>query len=224
MGTTYLPIRILIADDHEMVREGLQIIMAKVKEVEVIGEAANGEEVVLKTRQLQPDVVLMDAKMPKCTGVEATKIIKTEFPHIGVIALSSYDEESLVMDMLNAGARGYLLKNASKEEITEAIKTVYRDEPYYCKDVNLKLAEIVSRGGYSSRQRLENLFTETERKIIQLICEEYSSKQIASVLNLKTRTIERYREDIMEKMGVMNVAGLVRFAIKKGLYESGERK
>ena len=144
MSKPYLQIKIVIADDHEMVREGLQIMASKIEDIEIIGEASNGEELVILTRRLMPDVVMVDVKMPRYSGVEATRLIKQEFPHIGVIALSSYDEESLVLDMLNAGAKGYLLKNASKHEITEAVKSVYRDEPYYCKDIQQKLAQMIA--------------------------------------------------------------------------------
>jgi len=223
MSKPYLPIRIVIADDHEMVREGLQIMASKMDEIEIIGEAASGEELVTIISKLQPDVVLVDIKMPKYSGVEATRIIKKQFPHIGIIALSSFDEESLIMDMLNAGARGYLLKNASKQEITEAVKAVYRDQSYYCKDINQKLAQMIARGGQLSNHGLP-AFTPRELDVIHMICQEYSSKQIASALKLKTRTIERYRDTIMQKMDVRNAAGVVKFAIKHGLYNPSSEK
>jgi DNA-binding NarL/FixJ family response regulator len=223
MSKPYLQIKILIADDHEMVREGLQIMASKIDEIEIIGEASNGEELVLLTKKLQPDVVMVDVKMPKYNGIEATKLIKTEFPHIGIIALSSFDEESLVMDMLNAGARGYLLKNASKQEITEAVKAVYQDQPYYCKDINLKLAQMIAKGGQFIHHKTHD-FTQREIEVIKMICQEYSSKQIAAALNLKTRTIERYRDAIMQKMDVRNAAGVVKFAIKQGIYNPSTEK
>jgi DNA-binding NarL/FixJ family response regulator len=223
MSKPYLQIKILIADDHEMVREGLQIMASKIEEIEIIGEASNGEELILLTKKLQPDVVMVDVKMPRYNGIEATKLIKTEFPHIGIIALSSFDEESLVMDMLNAGAKGYLLKNASKQEITEAVKAVYHDQPYYCKDINLKLAQMIAKGGQFPHHRNHD-FTEREIEVIKMICQEYSSKQIAAVLHLKTRTIERYRDAIMQKMDVRNAAGVVKFAIKQGIYNPSTEK
>lgn len=213
-----MEIRIIIADDHEMVREGLEAMIKKLNEISIIGEATNGEELVELTRTLKPDVILTDIKMPKLNGLQATEQIKQEFSHIGVIALSSYDEESLIIDMLKAGARGYLLKNASKEEISEAIKTVYRDEPYYCKHIKLKISEMVARGGQLLQtKKPEEMFTERELQVIELICQGLSSKQIADQLNLKTRSVERYRDAIMDKMEVQNAAGVVMYAVTHGL-------
>jgi len=225
MTNPYIKIRVLIADDHEMVREGLQIMIKKIDELEVIGEASNGEQLIMLARRLQPDVIVMDVKMPKFNGIEATKIIKNEFPHIGIVALSSFDEESMILDVLNAGAKAYLLKNASKEEITAAVKAVYRDETYYCRDVHLKLANIIAKGGsYLETKRIRDQFKDRELEIIQMICEGMSSKQIGEHLGLKARTIERYRDVIMEKMEVSNAAELVTYAINHGIYKSKENK
>lgn len=226
MTKPYMKLRIVIADDHKMVREGLQIMIGKMDDVEIVGEASDGEELVNMTRLLKPDVIMADVKMPRCSGVEATRIIKKEFPHIGVVALSSFDEESLILDMLNAGAKGYLLKNASTQEISEALKAVYRDDSYYCRDVNLKLAQIVAKGGqFIEYKRIRDQFTPREIEITEMICESLSSKEIAEILNLKTRTVERYRDIIMNKMEVKNAAGLVIFAVKNGLFNpSAPRK
>jgi DNA-binding NarL/FixJ family response regulator len=223
MSTPYIKIKILIADDHEMVREGLQIMISKIDEIEIIGEARNGEELVALTKKLQPDVILVDVKMPKCNGIEATKIIKKEYPHVGIIALSSFDEESLIMDMMNAGAKGYLLKNASKQELTAAIKAAYRDEVYYCKDINLKLAQMIAKGGSYLNFQKKEMFTQRELQVIELVCKGLSSKQIASELDLKTRTVERYRETIMDKMNVDNAAGVVLYAVSNGLYSKDQK-
>jgi DNA-binding NarL/FixJ family response regulator len=220
-----MKIRVVIADDHEMIREGLQILLKKISKLEVIGEASNGEELVALTRTLKPDVLLIDVKMPKCNGIEATKIIKSEFPHIGIVALSSFDEEHLIMDMLNAGAKGYLLKNAGASEILAAVMAVYKDETYYSKEINLKLAQIVSRSDmFGNGKKKKQVYNERELEIIGMICEGFSSKQIADVLHLQSRTIERYRDSIMEKMQVKNAAALVMFAIKNGLYKGGGEK
>jgi two-component system, NarL family, response regulator NreC len=197
-------------------------MISKIDEIEIIGEARNGEELVALTKKLQPDVVLVDVKMPKCNGIEATKLIKQEYPHIGVIALSSFDEESLIMDMMNAGAKGYLLKNASKQEITAAVIAAYRDEVYYCRDVNLKLAQMIAKGGSYLNFKKE-IFTNRELAVIELVCGGLSSKQIASELNLKTRTVERYRETIMEKMNVNNAAGVVLYAVSNGIYSKDQK-
>jgi DNA-binding NarL/FixJ family response regulator len=220
MNQPYNRIRVLICDDHEMVREGLQVILKKIPELEVVGEASGGQTLLTATRRLLPDVILTDVRMPDMSGVEATRLIKQQWPHIGIIALSSFDEESLILDMLNAGAKGYLLKNASKQELTEAVQAAYRDEPYYCRHTNQKLSSLLVRGHLQEgRSHIRNLFTERERQVIELICEGLSSKEIAARLELKTRTVERYRDAIMSKMEVRNAAAVVRFAVENGLYQ-----
>lgn len=224
MNKAYTTIRVLIADDHELVREGLQVMLAKIEELEIVGEASSGEELVQLTRKLLPDVVLTDVKMPRMDGIEATRIIKGEFPHIGVIALSSFDEENLILDMLNAGARGYLLKTAGKKEITEAVKAAYKDEPYYCNHTNLKLAHLIARGGHFKDKSEKKGFTNRELEVIQMICEGLSSKQIAAQLGLKTRSVERYRDIIMEKMEVGNSAAVVMYAVTHGLCKTSIEK
>lgn len=218
MNHPYSKIRIIIADDHEMVRDGLQVMINKIKELDLVAEAVNGEELVQLTRRHQPDVILTDVKMPKMDGVEATRLIKKEFPHIGILALSSFDEESLVLDMLNAGARGYLLKNAGRQEITEGVKAAYNDQPYYCKEIHDKLSRMLSRGGQLiQKKEPKEQFSERELEVIQLICQGHSSKEIGEALGLKHRTVERYRDNIMEKMDVKNVAGVVMYAVSNGL-------
>lgn len=225
MTNYYAKIKVLIADDHEILREGLQLMAKKIEEFEIIGEARNGEELVQLTRKLLPDIVLTDIKMPILTGIQATQIIKSEFPHIGVIALSSFDEESLVLEMLNVGAKGYLLKNAGKNELTQAVMKVYRDEPYYCQEINQKLARIITRGGnFGKEKKQDQLFTERELEVIQLMCEGCSSKQIAGKLGIKTRTVERYRDYIMQKLGANNAIAVVMYAVSNGLYKPPNQK
>jgi DNA-binding NarL/FixJ family response regulator len=225
MKHAYCKIKVLIADDHELVREGLQVMLKKIDEIELVGEVTNGEELVRQTRILRPDVILTDVKMPRMDGREATRQIKNEFPHIGVIALSSFDEEDLIMDMLSAGAKGYLLKNAGKKELTDAIKAAYKDEPYYCAHTNLKLSQMISRGSNRfGKRKTEEGFTERELEVIKFICEGLTSKEIASKLDLKTRTVERYRDSIMEKMEVRNAAGVVLYAVQNGICASSVQK
>src|SRR5690348_4606233 len=126
------PIRIILADDHEIFRDGFKAMIRKQPSVDLIGEASNGEELVEITRRLKPDVVVTDIKMPRMDGLQATKILCAEFPQMGIVALSMIDEENLIIDMMEAGAKGYLLKNAHKDEIIEAIKAVHNDQIYYC--------------------------------------------------------------------------------------------
>ena len=216
------PIKIIIADDHELIRDGLQVMMKKVPAVEILGEAYNGEMLVKMTRKLSPEVILTDIKMPVMDGIEATKLIKQEFPHIGIIALSSYDEGNLIIQMLKAGAKGFLLKTASKPELLEAILKVYHDESYYCSNTKDKLSDLIARSSYHPvKGSASEQFTERELQVIKLICDGFSSKQIASELKLKPRTIESYREKIMEKMDVKNSAALVRYALDHELVKHG---
>jgi DNA-binding NarL/FixJ family response regulator len=225
MTNAYRTIRLVIADDHEVVREGLLVLLKKIEGIEIVGEAANGEELIRLANTLKPDVILTDVKMPKLNGIEVTKKIKEQWPHIGIVALSSFEEQSLVLDMLKAGAKGYLLKNASKQEFSEAIRAAYADEPFYSKQIQQKLAETISKGGFIQEDRKKSdVFTERELQVIDLICEGQSSKQVASALNIKTRTVERYRDSIMEKMGINNAAALVHFAMTNGIYRTFREK
>jgi DNA-binding NarL/FixJ family response regulator len=218
--STEIPIRIVLADDHEIFRDGFKAMLKKQPSVELIGEASNGEELIEITRKLKPDVVVTDIKMPKVDGLQATKILSGEFPGIGIIALSMIDEETLIFDMMEAGAKGYLLKNAHKTEIIEAIKAVNEGQPYYCNGTSAKLTRMIAKSDKipfnkkSSRPEL----SQKEIEVIFLICQEKTNKEIADHLNLSIRTIEGYRDRIFEKIGAKNSAGVVVYAIRNKIY------
>lgn len=215
------PIKIILADDHEIFRDGFKSMLRKQPSVEMIGEASNGDELVKLTRQLLPDVVVTDIKMPKMDGLEATKILSKEFPRIGIIALSMIDEESQIIDMMEAGAKGYLLKNAHKNEIVDAINAVYEGELYYCNETSAKLSRMIAANEkipfIRKKEKVE--FSDKEIDVILLICEQLTNKEIAQKLNLSTRTIEGYRDRIQEKIGAKNSAGIVIYAIKNNIYQ-----
>jgi DNA-binding NarL/FixJ family response regulator len=214
-----IPIRVIIADDHELILDGLKATLKNTEEFEIVAEASNGEELLRLTRDLQPDVILTDIKMPKMDGIAVTKLIKAEFAYIEVIGITSYDEEDLVIDMLNAGAKGYLIKTAGKAEILKAIKAVYKGQSYYCNSTNYKLAEMITKRNSNPLRKKDNVvFTDRELQVIDLMCEGLPSKLIADKLGLTTRTIERYRDMIMGKMDVNNVASAVVYAISHNLY------
>ena len=220
MMKTIAPIRIVLADDHEIFRDGFKVMIKKQPSVQLVGEAANGEELIRQTRELQPDVVITDIKMPVMDGVEATKQLTSEFPEIGIIALSMFDEENLIVEMLEAGAKGYLLKNAHKDEIMEAIKTVDRNHTYYCNGTSARLANMIAKSTFRPSTRVvKPEFSEKEVAVIRYICQEMSNKEIASNLNLSIRTIEGYRDRILEKIGARNAAGIVVYAIKNNIYQ-----
>jgi DNA-binding NarL/FixJ family response regulator len=215
---TNADIRLLIADDHEIFRDGFKVMLTKYPDIILIGEAENGRELVELTEQLKPDVIVTDIKMPVMDGIEATKRIAATNPDIGIIGLSMYDEDELIIDMLEAGAKGYLIKNAGKEQITEAIKTVYNQDPYYCKTTSHKLATMIAQSRFNPYKiTAKPEFSEKETEIINLICEGLANKEISEKLRIGVRTVEWHRLKILEKMNVKNTVGLVVYAIKNGI-------
>jgi DNA-binding NarL/FixJ family response regulator len=214
-----LPIRIVLADDHELFRDGFKVMLRKQTEIQLIGEASNGKELFDVVKELQPDIVITDIKMPVMNGIEATRRITETFPDIGIIAFSMFDEESLVVEMLEAGARGYLLKNAHKPDILEAIRMVNARHTFYCPETSARLAKLIANSKFDPFKKQKPIsFTEKELAVICLICEEKTNKEIADELHLSIRTIEGYRDRIQEKMHAKNAAGIVVYAIKHGIY------
>jgi DNA-binding NarL/FixJ family response regulator len=219
MKGEYVPIDVILADDHEIFRDGFAVMVNKIPDINLVGQASNGEELLQLIRELKPDVIVTDIKMPVMDGIEATKQIRKEFPNLGIIAFSMFDEDNLIVDMLEAGAKGYLLKNAQKEEIIAAIKTVHKGEPYYCRETTHKLAEMIANSNFNpAKKNAGPEFSEREIAIIRLICEEYTNKQIAEMLDLSKRTIEDYREKILEKIDAKNSAGIVVYAIRNKIF------
>lgn len=214
------PIRIILADDHEIFRDGFKAMIKKQPSVALIGEASNGEELVELTHQLRPDVVVTDIKMPKMDGLQATKVLSKEFPETGIIALSMIDEENLIIDMMEAGAKGYLLKNAHKTEIIEAIKSVNEGNIYYCDGASAKLTRLIAKSDKIpfNRKNAKPELSQKEIEVVLLICQERTNKEIADELNLSIRTIEGYRDRIFEKIGARNSAGVVIYAIRNKIY------
>ena len=220
MSSSYSPIRLVIADDHEIFREGLESLFNKQKEIELAEEAINGKQLLEQAERLLPDVILTDIKMPVIDGIEATKILTEKFPQIGIIALSMFEDENLIVEMLEAGAKGYLMKNAHKYEIIAAINAVYNQESYFCNHTTMKLAKLIGKSRFNPfKEPIKPGFTEKEREMIKLICQEFSNKEIATTLHQSPRTIEGYREKILEKTKAKNTAGIVIYAIKNGIYK-----
>lgn len=220
MNLKNAPIRIVLADDHEIFRDGFNVMMKKQADIKLIGEAANGMELIEIAGKLLPDIILTDIKMPKIDGIEATKILTSRYPGINIIALSMFDDDNLVIDMLEAGAKGYLLKSAHKNEIIEAIKSVYKNENYYCKNTSTKLVQLIATSRFDPYKEVQKpLFSKKEIEMIRLICQEVTNKEIAAKLFLSIRTIEGYRERIQEKMRVKSTAGIVIYAIKTGIFK-----
>jgi two-component system, NarL family, response regulator NreC len=215
------PINIIIADDHEIFRDGLQLMLTKDPGINILAEASNGEELVKAVLRYKPDVVLTDIVMPSMDGIEATKNIIKQLPETAIIALSMFDQESLIVDMLEAGAIGYLLKNADKQEILEAIRSVNLYKPYYCKSTSTKLAKLISKSKFKGPDKKFD-FSEREKEIILFICAEFTNKEIGDKMFLSKRTVDGYRAKIMEKMEVKSTAGIVIYAVRQGLFKLDE--
>ncbi len=211
-------IRLAVADDHEIFLDGLALMLSRQEHITLVGQAADGRELVELVNAENPDVVMTDIKMPRMDGIAATRMLVQQNPEVRVIALSMFDEEDLIVEMLEAGAKGYLLKNADKQEILEAIASVYEDRVYYCKSTSAKLAGMIAKSRFNPYKQKETItFTDREQEIIRLICQQFTAQQIGERIFLSKRTVEGYRTRILEKMNVRNTAGVVMYALKNNL-------
>lgn len=220
MNYFYSPIKIAIADDHEIFRDGFKLLLKNQGELELVGEAENGKELLEVALKQQPDIVIIDIKMPEMDGIEACKQIRKRFPEMKVIALSMFNDDNLIVDMLEAGAKGYLLKNTNKNELLQAAKAVYEGNTYYCMATSAKLTKMIAESKFNPyRNHPIKKFTKRETDIIKLICEQYTNKEIATSLGLSIRTVESHREKIQEKTGAKNSIGVVIYAIKHDIHQ-----
>lgn len=208
-------IRILLADDHSMVRQGFRRILEAQADFQIVGEASDGREAMALTEQLRPDIVVMDVAMPGMNGIEATRRIVESSPRTKVLALSMHRDSVYVREILRAGARGYLLKDAFDADLVAAVRAVARGEGY--------IAPAVADSVLSDyRQHVSDpldLLTAREREVLQLIAEGKTNKEIATLLNLSVYTVDAHRGRIMEKLNLHSASELVRFAIRKGLID-----
>ncbi len=208
-------IRILLADDHAMVRQGFRMILAAQADMEIVGEAGNGREAVTLAAELTPDVVVMDVAMPELNGIEATRRITGASPRTRVLALSMYKDSVYVREILRAGARGFLLKDAIDRDLLAAVRSVAAGEGY--------LSPAVSEAVLSDYRRSVtdpiDLLSSREREVLQMIAEGKTNKDIATTLKLSVYTVDAHRGRIMEKLNMHSVRELVRFAVRKGLID-----
>jgi DNA-binding NarL/FixJ family response regulator len=213
-------VKVIIADDQRMFLEALQMALSNFAFIDIIGLAANGREVMDLVVKEKPQVIITDIQMPEMDGVELTKDLQMYYPEIRIIGLTGLEDDDYVVDMLEAGAKGYLLKTSSKEKLAEAICAVQANGRYYCESTSVKLLQKIVR----SKVRVPatedpSLLTETEKQIVVLICRQLSSKEIADKMCMGLKTVEGYRNKIYDKIGVRNMAGLVIFAVQSGLFK-----
>jgi two-component system nitrate/nitrite response regulator NarL len=208
-------IRILVADDHPVVRKGLQSCLSRQERLKIVGEAADGDEALQKALELVPDVVLMDISMPRRDGLAVTEALRKAAPNVKVLVLSVHNNKEYIFRIIQAGAHGYVSKEASPEELLEAIESVYGGETFFTPEVaQAALSQLVNNG--RKREPFAQL-TSREREVLVLIAEGQSNKEIASQLGIGVRTIETHRERIMRRLDIHSVAGLTKFAIANGL-------
>jgi DNA-binding NarL/FixJ family response regulator len=212
-------IRVLLVEDHALVRAGLRALLERAGDIHVLGEAPNGQEGVELTKELKPDVVIMDIMMPRLNGIQAAEHIQSMKLSAQVLLLSMYSEEGLVHQALQSGAKGYVLKTSVSEELLEAVRSVARGETYLSSAISSIATDgTLHTNASQSKNPLDNL-SPREKEILQLIAEEHTSIEIAQMLFISEKTVEKHRANLMEKLHVRNLAGLVRLAIKYGLID-----
>jgi len=211
-----MTLKILIADDHAIMRQGLRRFIDDEPDMEVIAEAEDGRKATLLCRKLSPDIVIMDIQMPNLNGIDATSKIREISPSTKIIALSMHSEKHFIIQMFEAGASGYLLKKCASNEILTAIRNVAKGQQHLCSEIH----GIVIEGILSTTTSPQNnilLLTSQERQTLQLIAEEKSTKEIASFMNISQKTVEGYRAQVTKKLGIHSIAGLTRYALRQGL-------
>jgi len=214
-------IKILIADDHAILRQGISALIGKHADMQVVGEADNGQMAVEMTRKLRPDVVLMDVSMPVLSGIEATRQIKSELPDVKVLALSVHSEREFVLDTIKAGVSGYMLKECVFDDLVNAVKVIVAGQSYLSPQIaSIVLDGIVKDGVLKVVTGDSVILTLRENQVLQLLTNGESAKQIALELGMSTKTIEAIRRHIMKKTQIDNIAGLTKYAIHEGLTKS----
>jgi len=209
-------IKVLIADDHQIVREGLRSMLEKEPGIIVVGEAEEGRTTLRLARELTPDVIIMDVAMPDLNGIEATRQIVAEFPAIKVIALSMHDDRRFVLHMIKAGAKGYLLKDSAFKDLAKAIRVVVANKTY----LSSEIADIVVKDYLATTSEESSAFyllSPREREVLQLIAEGKTSNQVAENLHVSIKTVETHRAQLLRKLKVKSVAELTKYAIREGL-------
>ncbi|MCL4394919.1 MAG: response regulator transcription factor [Chloroflexi bacterium] len=213
-------IRVLVCDDHTILREGIRLLLNSQPDLEVVAEAVDGRDAVEKARAVRPDVILMDIAMPMLNGLEATRQIRREWPDARVLVLTMYESDEYVSQMLEAGAAGYVLKKVAGSELTYAIRAIHQGEAFLYPSITKRLVEDYLRRVETGQERASfDGLTDRERQVLQLIAEGHTNKAIADLLNLSVRTVQNHRAHIMEKLGMHDRGELIKYAIQKGIIE-----
>ncbi|MCB0199141.1 MAG: response regulator transcription factor [Caldilineae bacterium] len=211
------PVKLLLVDDHEIVRAGLRMLFSAEPDVRIVGEATSGREAIEQVRRLAPDVVLMDVAMPDMNGIEATRRIKETFPQVAVLALTMHEDEEYFFEMLSAGASGYVPKRAAPDDLLSAIRVVNQDEVFIYPSMARLLVKDFLRRAEETTPPDATLLTPREHEVLAWIADGLTNREIAEQLVISVKTVDRHRENIMRKLNLHNRVELVRYAIEKGL-------
>ncbi len=213
-----MPIRILLADDHTVVRDGLRALLEKQPDMVVVAEAADGRDSVRLAEEMSPDVVIMDIAMPNMNGIEATRRIAASCPKTAVVILSMHQDESYVLRSLKAGAKGYLLKDSLRSDVIDAIRSVAQGRSFLTRKVSRMLQEdYVSQLERRGLDDSYDLLTDREREVLQLIAEGRTNKEVAGLLSVSLTTVETHRTHILQKLGLHSIPELILYAVRKGI-------
>ena len=216
MSQEKAPTRILIVDDHTMVRDGLSSMLQRQPDFEVVGEASNGKEGVEQAERLRPDLILMDLRMPEMDGVEAMRKIRLQQPEVDFLVLTTFDTDEYIFDAVEVGARGFLLKDTSRDELFNAVRTISNGNSYFQPDIASRLADqfaVLRKGG----GHVTDALSEREREVLNLIAQGKANKEVASELSLSESTVKSHVSNIFSKLGVNDRTGAVTTAIQKGI-------
>jgi len=211
-------LKILLVDDHTIVRQGLKALLEAHSGFVIVGEAENGREAVKKAQELSPDIVIMDIAMPVLNGLEATRQIKRALPDTKVLALTMYNDEEYVFQILKSGASGYLIKETAANELITGILSIKSGNPFFSPSISRKIMESYLNEDEDKKGKGESdKLTNREKEVLQLIAEGYTNNEIANLMNISVKTVETHRAHVMSKLDIHDVAGLIKYAIKKGL-------
>jgi len=210
-------ITVLVAEDHTIVRKGICSLIDGKADIQVIGEAENGREAIDKVVALQPEVVVMDIAMPLLNGLEATRQIKKMYPQIKILALTMYTNEEYILQILQAGASGYVIKQAAPAELLSAIHAVYRGDSFLSPNISKTIIDEYLRHTTPTAPVEQEKLTDREREVLQLVAEGFTNQEIAEKLNISVKTVGVHRTNLMEKLEIHNVTDLVKYALRKGI-------